>query len=175
MNRFEIIAVNMLGASMYNSFLANPPPFIKQNPSGASHRPIFSKDSYAIVRHTMPIQLLLKFPGGRIAALEFPDVTSLADVKRSLSRIGCHSSLNLQNSRFLRQGRALSGSHAIHNGDIICIVPRLLGGVTPRGQPDRGHQEPNSQLLSGFAPFSIDEAFGFGSRYAFRFNMSQKN
>ena len=117
----------------------------------------------------MPIQIFLKFPGGRITALEFKEVAFLPDVKRSLSLhgYGCKSFLNSQNCYFLHQGRALSASHAIHDGDVISIVPRLLGGVTPRGQPeDRENQEPNSKLFSGFAPFNFDEPFGFGNRYA---------
>lgn len=166
---------------MYNRFLLNPIPFIKRNPSGVSQQQNLSQDSDAIVQNSMPVQIFLKFPGGRIAALEFPEVTSLADVKRSLCRFGCNTSSMLQNVHFLRQGRKLDGAHPIRDGDIICIVPRLLGGVTPRGQPDRENHEPNShlvspnsQLFSGFAPLSFDEPFGFGSRYVFEVNLNQR-
>ena len=154
---------------MYNKILSNPLSFSKPIPSGASHQQNFSSDSDAIDSNKMPIQIFLKFPGGRITALEFPEVAFLPDVKRSLSLhgYGCKSLLNLQNGYFLRQGRALSVSHPIHDGDIISIVPRLLGGVTPRGQPEvKENQEPNLKLFSGFAPFNFDEPFGIGNRYA---------
>ena len=128
-----------------------------QLPSVAPHTHTFSSDSDAFDDKTM--QIFLKFPGGKITLMEFPEVPFLADVKQSLCRSGCLSSQSLINSRFLLQGRALSNSRPLSNGDVVFIVPRLLGGVTPRGQMDTENQEPLPRPF----PFE-EEPFAFGNR-----------
>jgi hypothetical protein len=152
---------------MYSSHPSNsisPPK--KQILSGASHKLNVSSDSDAIESRSMPLQVFVKFPGGRIDPVDFLKIPFLADVKQSFSRHACKSSQTLQNCRFLLHGRDLSCSRPLRDGDIIFVVPRLLGGVTPRGQLDRENQEPNSQLFATFTPFHVfDEPFVFGSRH----------
>ena len=152
---------------MYSRQLSNSiSPIKKQIPSGASYKPNVSSDSDAIESSNMPIQVFVKFPGGRIAPVEFLKIPFLADVKQSISRHVCKSSSTLQNCRFLLQGRELSCSRQLCDGDIIFVVPRLFGGVTPRSQPDRENQEPNAHLCASFTPFHfVDEPFVFGSRH----------
>ncbi len=144
--------------SMFNRIHSSPLSLSMQLPSVAPHKHNFSSDSDAFDNKTM--QIFLKFPGGKITPMEFPEVPFLADVKRSLCRNGCLSSQNLMNSRFLLQGRALSNSRPLSNGDVVFIVPRLLGGVTPRGQMDTENQEPVPRPF----PFFEEEPFAFGNR-----------
>ncbi len=145
---------------MFNRILSKPISSTTQIPSGAPHKQNFSSDSDATDSNKMPMQVFLKFPGGKIALLEFLEVPFLADVKQSLTRSGCVPSQFLINSRFLLQGRALSNSHPLSNGDIICMIPRLLGGVTPRGHADAENQEPKPQPFPGYSPFNFEEPFG---------------
>ena len=109
----------------------------------------------------MSVNVFVKFPGGRTALVQFPQVASHADVMRSLALAGYSRSQVLLNSRVLVQGRALATSQVLCDGDVMCIVPRLLGGVTPRGQPDKENHEPHA---NPFSPFIFEEAFG--SRFA---------
>lgn len=140
-------------------------PIKKRIPSGASYKLNVSSDSDAIESSNMPIQVFVKFPGGRIAAVDFLNISFLADVKQSLSRHACKSASTLQNCRFLLQGRELSYSRPLCDGDIIFVVPRLFGGVTPRSQLDRENKEPNAHLCASFTPFNFDDPFVFGSRH----------
>ena len=144
---------------MYNSLLSKTIPFPKQFSAGTSCTQNFSSDSDVIDTNTMSVNVFVKFPGGRIAVVQFPQVASHADVMRSLARAGYSQSQILLNSRVLVQGRALSPSHSLCDGDVMCIVPRLLGGVTPRGQPDKENHEPQP---NPFNPFAFEE---FGSRF----------
>ena len=146
---------------MYNRLLSKTITFPKQFSAGSSCTQNFSLDSNAIDTNTMSVNVFVKFPGGRTAPVQFPQVASHADVMRSLALAGYSRSQVLLNSRVLVRGRALASSQLLCDGDVMCIVPRLLGGVTPRGQPDKENHEPHA---NPFSPFIFEESFG--SRFA---------
>jgi hypothetical protein len=126
----------------------------------ATTKQTFSNNSDAIDNNSMPIQVLVKFPGNRITAVVLTEVPSLNNLKQALLRSRLASPQSLQNSCLFSKGRSFSNSLLLHDGDVICFVPRLLGGITPRGQLEQEITEPANPS----AIFSFEEPLAFGSR-----------